>query len=186
MRLVTSFLLCSVLLCSFSVLASEQAEANPVSAPEQAETTEGVGKSYGDWTEFCDKDVDGAEMCNISQTLTRQGSQHLLLSIRVNFVPGKNKPIVFATLPLGGLLTYSPLLKVGKSEPLKLAYQFCDISGCTAVAVLTDEIVGSLKTETQAVVQYVNIARKAIGIPVSLRGFSKGLKKLSETRPKAK
>ncbi len=168
MRLLT---LAFIFLCSVS---NELMAAND----------DGVGQSFGDWTEYCEKESDVSELCNISQTLTRQGSQQLLLSIRINYVPGKQQPIVFATLPLGGLLTYSPLLKVGNAEPLKLAYQFCDISGCTAVAVINAATVSAMKTENQAVVQYVNIARKAIGIPVSLKGFTKGLEKLTQLKNK--
>jgi len=161
-------------MCSGLVLADSEPE----------NTDPGVGKSYGDWTEFCETTGNGGKICNISQTLTRQGSQQLLLSIRINYVPGKKQPIVFATLPLGGLLTSAPILKVGTVAPFEMAYQFCDISGCTAVAVIDDQTLGALKAETQAVVQFVNIARKRIGIPVSLRGFSKGLKSLTEMKKK--
>jgi len=175
MRLVLVFCFSFVL---FSPLSWAATEAS--TAPSNPEL--GVGKTYGDWTEYCEKGANDTEICNISQTLTRQGSQQLLLSIRVNYVPGKKLPLVFATIPLGGLLTYSPLFKVGQGKPLKLAYQFCDISGCTAVAVLTAEIVSSLEKESQAVVQYVSIARKAIGIPVSLKGFRRGLKTLTRKR----
>ncbi len=171
MRLVVILLFYMLIFPRFSLAATESSTSEL-----------GVDKNYGDWTEYCEDAAKDEKICNISQTLTRQGSQQLLLSIRVNFIPEKKQPLVFATLPLGGLLTYSPLLKVGKGEPLKLAYQFCDISGCTAVAVLDDETVAALKTETQAVVQYVNIARKRIGIPVSLLGFSKGLAEISKQK----
>ncbi len=62
---------------------------------------------------------------------------------------------------------------------LDMTYQFCDQSGCTAAAVITKEFLAALNKEIQAVVKYVNMERKAIGIPVSLIGFSKGIEKIS-------
>ncbi len=147
--------------------------------PAVLEARPGIGESFQDWTEFCELKDNHEESCNIYQTLTLKGEKTPILSLRVQYLPGKVEPLLFITLQLGVFLSYQPVLELDK-QPLKMQFQFCDREGCSAAMVLTEPMLKVMKNSTQIKLKFVNIDRKLVAIPVSMKGFSQGLAKIAK------
>ncbi len=144
----------------------------------------GIGESFQDWTEYCELLENKQESCHIYQTLTLKGDKTPILSLRVQHIPGKKEPVLFITLQLGVLLSYQPVMELDK-QPLKMQFQFCETDGCSAAKVLTEPMLQVMKGSEKFIIKFVNMDRKLIAIPVSLKGFSKGLAKIGK-QPKGK
>lgn len=139
----------------------------------------GIGESFQDWTEFCEVSESKQESCNIYQTLTLKGEKTPILSLRVQYITGKLEPLLFITLQLGVFLSYQPIVELD-NQPLQMQFQFCEKDGCTAAMVLTDPMLKAIQNSTTIKVKFVNLERKLIAIPVSTKGFTKGLAKIKK------
>lgn len=148
------------------------------SLPHQAHGKLGIGDVFGDWTEYCEKASAGNESCNLYQTLSIKGQSTPLISLRVQYIPGKKSPILFVTLPLGVLLNFPAKMEIS-GQALELKYQFCEQEGCSSAIVLTPPMLKLMSSEDKLLIKYVSHERKWTGIPISLKGFSNGLKKIS-------
>ncbi len=139
-------------------------------------------KTFGDWGYKCEKSQDGSEeLCYVFQNVTKKDSQELVLGARIAYRPQQEQPLLVATVPLGSLLPPGAALTMDGVEPMKLNYFLCAAQGCTTAAQpLTPEMVTAMKKGEQAVIRVVAPNQQVIGLPLSLKGFTKALNSLKK------
>ena len=91
---------------------------------------------------------------------------------------GKNRRLgVFFTLPLGLFLPAGVTLEVASRDAIKrLPYQLCNRQGCRASLALDDRWLAHFKRGFRATVTVRTLRGKDVAIPLSLKGFTKGVK----------
>ncbi|MGB5468046.1 MAG: invasion associated locus B family protein [Sedimenticolaceae bacterium] len=164
----TVFLLLAALLLSQQTAAADEAEV----------------PTYGDWGYKCDKSPDGKEeLCFVFQNVTKKDSGQLVLAARVAYREGQADPLIVVTVPLGSLLPPGAALVIEGVEPLKMVFFLCANEGCTTVATpLPPEMLKAMKLGEQAVVRIAAPNQQVVGLPLSLKGFTKAEAVLKEKK----
>lgn len=152
-----------------------------VAAPQAALAEEPL-KTFDDWGYKCDKSPDGKdELCYMFQNVTKKDGGELVLGARIAYRQGQPDPLIVVTAPLGSLLPPGAALMMEGVEPVKLTYFLCAAEGCTTVATpLPSAMVEAMKKGEQAVVRVAAPNKQVVGLPLSLKGFSKALASLKK------
>ena len=143
-----------------------------------------TGQKFRDWTARCEvrKETAGKETkeqtCFVFQNILLKKENKRLLHVAVGYLVSKDQPVAFFTLPLGVSLPGGVSLTVDDGKPLRVRYERCDASGCLAPLALTETLVKSLKGGRWARVAFFDATRREVSVPVSLLGFTSGLKSL--------
>ena len=145
--------------------------------PFTALAQEAESVTYGDWGYKCDKSPDGdQELCYVFQNVTKKEGGQLVLGARIAYREGQGDPLIVVTVPLGSLLPPGAALVMEGVEPIKMAYFLCANEGCTTVAsALTPDMVEAMKKGENAVVRVAAPNKQVVGLPLSLKGFTKAL-----------
>lgn len=138
--------------------------------------------TYGDWGYKCDTSPDGKEeLCYVFQNVTKKEGGQLVLGARIAYRDGQGDPLIVVTVPLGSLLPPGAALMMDGVEPIKLTYFLCANEGCTTVATpLMPAMVDAMKKGENAVIRVAAPNKQVIGLPLSLKGFSKALEALKK------
>lgn len=163
-----------------------------------AQAAETRRDNFGDWGYVCQapesKDGEAKENCNLFQTalLNNQqengkdsegAQQQRLLLTRIGYLGETDRPVLLVTAPLGILLTQGITVSVdGLEKPLRFAVQRCDAGGCLAYTAMSEEVVTAFKKGIKAEVTFFDPQRRAINVPLSLKGFTKGMAELNDSR----
>lgn len=153
--------------------------------------------NFGDWGYVCSKadNEEVEESCNLFQTalLNNQGNgqseadgqqqQQRLLLTRIGYLGETSRPMLLVTAPLGILLPPGISVSVdGIDEPVRFAVQRCDAGGCLGHTPMTDELIEAFRKGSKAEVTFQDPQRREIPVPLSLKGFTKGLAELNASR----
>lgn len=140
-----------------------------------AQTAE--AKTFGDWGYKCEPAPDGnGEFCYVFQNVTKKEGGQLVLGARVATRPDKPDPLLVLTVPLGTLLPPGAALVMDGAEPVKLPFFLCSGDGCTTVATaLPADMVTAMKKGETAVVRIAAPNKQVVGLPLSLKGFTKAM-----------
>jgi invasion protein IalB len=157
-------------------LAGSLLLSNPAMAQESA------SKTFGDWGYKCDKSPDGKqELCYVFQNVTKKDGGQLVLGARVAYREGQGDPLLVITVPLGTLLPPGAALTMEGVEPIKLAFFLCAKEGCTTVAApISPDMLTAMKKGEQAVVRIAAPNKQVVGLPLSLKGFTKAVNSLKK------
>lgn len=138
--------------------------------------------TYGDWGHKCDTPPDGGQaLCYVFQNVTNKEGGELVLGARIAYRDGQPDPLLVATVPLGSLLPPGAALVMDGIEPIKLNYFLCAAQGCTTAATpLPSNVVDAMKKGDQAAVRVAAPNQQVIGLPLSLKGFTKALGALNK------
>jgi invasion protein IalB len=138
--------------------------------------------TYGDWGYKCDKSPEGdKELCYVFQNVTKKEGGQLVLGARIAYREGQGDPLVVITVPLGSLLPPGAALTIEGAEPIKLTYFLCAQEGCTTVAApMPPDMITAMKKGEQAVVRVAAPNKQVVGLPLSLKGFTKALNSLKK------
>jgi invasion protein IalB len=136
--------------------------------------------TYGDWGYKCDKSPNGdSELCYVFQNVTKKDGGQLVLGARVAYRDNQADPLLVVTVPLGSLLPPGAALMMDGVDPIKLTYFLCAAEGCTTVATpLTPAMVEAMKNGERAVIRIAAPNQQVVGLPLSLKGFTKALASL--------
>jgi invasion protein IalB len=156
---------------SFSGLVFGALLTSPMLMAEEAVTT------YGDWGYKCDTaPTSGEELCYVFQNVTKKEGGELVLGARVAYREGQADPLLVVTVPLGSVLPPGAALVMDGIEPVKLTYFLCAAQGCTTTATaLSPNVVDAMKKGDQAAVRVAAPNQQVIGLPLSLKGFTKAM-----------
>lgn len=141
-------------------------------------------EAIGDWGVQCEKPADEGkhETCYLFQNVTNKENNQGLLRVRIGFKPDDSKqPMIVVTVPLGTLLPAGAALMAEGAEPVKMVFFTCAAEGCVTLATpMPADMVGAMKKGEQASVRVATVGRQVVGLPVSLKGFTKGLDALAK------
>ena len=134
--------------------------------------------TFGDWAKKCEssKDAEGVErqICYVFQTVSNKETGQMIMQVRVGFAPGKNEPVMIATLPLGALLPPGAAFVVEGAEPVKMPFLACGREGCTTIGqLLSKAVVDAMQKGETASVRVALLNKKVLPVPVSLKGFTR-------------
>lgn len=134
-------------------------------------------KTYGDWGHVCEKAPGGdGEFCYVFQNVTKKEGGQLVLGARVAYRAEQKDPLLVLTVPLGTLLPPGAALVIEGSDPLQLPFFLCAADGCTSVATpIPAALLGAMKKGDSAVVRVAAPNKQVVGLPLSLKGFTKAL-----------
>ncbi len=137
-------------------------------------------KNFGDWGHQCENAPDDSgEFCYVFQNVTKKDGGELVLGARVAYRPEQESPLLVVTVPLGTLLPPGAALVLDGAEPVKLPFFLCAAEGCTSVATpLPEDMVTAMKKAEAAVVRVAAPNKQVVGLPLSLKGFTKALASL--------
>ncbi len=137
------------------------------------------GQKFRDWTARCEVNKEKARpACFVFQNLLLKKENKRLLHVAVGYLTASAQPVAFFTLPLGVSLPGGLSITVDDGKPVRIRYERCDASGCLAPLALTDTLVTSLRGGRWARVAFFDSTRREVSVPVSLLGFTAGLKSL--------
>ncbi len=149
-------------------------------------------EEIGDWGFVCTAagDAQAKESCNLFQTALlnvqqeddKEASAQRVLLTQVRYVEGNDKPVLLVTAPLGILLPMGITVEVEGHETIRIPVQRCDAGGCLAYVAMEEPFVDAFRKAVEARVTFHDAQRRGIGIPLSLKGFTKGLEALAEAR----
>lgn len=132
---------------------------------------------YGDWSGRCAQGDQG-RVCNISQHLSLKESGEPLLRITIGRIPDQAQPVALLAVPLGVYLPDGVDIRVDEGKPKNYTYDYCDNSGCWLAYPLDQALLRAYKRGRYAKVSFANRQRDKITVPVSLKGFTKGIASL--------
>lgn len=137
------------------------------------------GKTFNDWEIGCDKKPDSEEkICHLQQLISEKESNKPILMVAAGYLPGREAPTIIITLPLGVLLPPGLTLQVDDNDAIAFPFEVCDPVGCRAGVELKDDLLKQFKSGKKAQLTFASIQRKPVGLPISLTGFTAGLKSL--------
>ncbi|MDB5561091.1 MAG: Invasion associated locus [Hyphomicrobiales bacterium] len=141
---------------------------------------QGVVKAqYGDWQMSCDTPPGASsEQCAIIQNVTAEDQPNVGLSVIVLKTADQQARLLRVLAPLGVLLPNGLGLNIDGKDMGRVAFVRCLPNGCIAEVAMDDALLNSLSNGKSAIFVVFKTPEEGIGIPVSLKGFGDGFKKL--------
>jgi invasion protein IalB len=134
-----------------------------------------VKGKYGDWDLRCDTPPGAqTEQCFITQFVTAEDRENVGLSIVVIKTADKQARILRVLAPLGVLLPRGLGLRIDEADLGTTGFVRCLPNGCVAEVLMDDNLVGQLRSGTQAMFIIFQTPEEGIGVPISLAGFGEG------------
>ncbi len=102
--------------------------------------------------------------------------------LQFSFIYDKANKKVHAKLifPLGVYLPAGFGIKIDEKEITKIPYIMCDKNGCISDVIFEDDLIDYVKNKENGIVAFLTGDKKQINLPVSFKGFSKGLEELKK------
>jgi invasion protein IalB len=159
----------------FTLLASVSAHA----AGADLSSSE-IKATHGAWQLRCGQ-LPGAkvEKCALVQSVKAEDRPNISLTvIFLKSYDGKTQ-ILRVVAPLGVLLPTGLGLKIDDADVGNAPFLKCGPVGCVAEVVANEELIGKMKSGSNAVFIIFQTPEFGIGVPISLAGFGDGLSKLN-------
>lgn len=134
-----------------------------------------VKAEYGVWKLRCDT-VPGAqqEQCGLTQFVTAEDRKNVGLSVIVLRTADKQVELLRVLAPLGVYLPTGLGLRVDGDDIGRVAFVRCLPNGCFVEVELNEDLLGKLRSGTEALFVINQVPEEGIGIPISLDGFAEG------------
>ena len=163
------FLQAGVCLLSLSALLSPHAE--------QTE------QQHGDWTLGCESAEGGADQgCILFQNLILKDDRQPVLQFAVGRAPDDEVATVIITLPLGISLPPGITVRIDEGDDANFPVERCEPDGCQAGMKLRQQTIDRLRGGNKITITFYDGERQPIYVPLSLKGFSKGMDALLAKR----
>ena len=138
-----------------------------------------IKAAFGDWNLVCDTPPGArAEQCAMVQSVIAEDQQNVGLTVIVlKTADGKNR-ILRVLAPLGVLLPSGLGLTIDNTDVGRVGFVRCLANGCIAEVIMQDDLVAKLKAGSMATFIVFKTPEQGVGIPVTLKGFTKGVSQL--------
>ena len=137
------------------------------------------GQKFNAWTARCEVNKETKQSaCFLFQNLLLKKEQRPLLHVAVGYLNGTEQPVAIFTVPLGVSLPGGLNVTIDEGKALRVRFERCDETGCLAPLSLSAAVIASLKGGRWARVAFFDPNRREVSVPVSLLGFTAGLKSL--------
>ena len=141
-----------------------------------------VSERIGDWTFQCQAVAADQYVCGIIQTIADNNTRRQILEIlavAVRPVGTEKRIAMFVTVPLGIFLGSGISGKIDDGEQFKFNLQSCTQRGCQAALAMEKDRLEALKKGQRMLIGFkARTDANTIMVPVSLKGFTAGLKVL--------
>jgi invasion protein IalB len=138
-------------------------------------------ETFGDWEINCGKPPGAREQkCALVQSVIDEERANVGLRVVFLLASGERN-VLRVVAPLGVLLPFGLGLRID-DEPIgkePLPFIRCRPMGCISEIIVKDKLLDKFKAGTTALFIIVETKEEGRAIPVSLKGFSKGLERLS-------
>ncbi|MDQ0395458.1 invasion protein IalB [Labrys monachus] len=150
---------------------ADDAAAAPAAAPRPANAP--------GWAARCSAAArQGPLECAVEESAVMNGTGQLVVGITIRVPSDTRSPVMLVHLPLGLYLPAGVKLQVDAAEPVGLALQTCDASGCFAGAPVTAGLLDQLKHGQQLKVIFQNLQHADIAVPLPLGDFAASFAKI--------
>ncbi|MEJ8573254.1 invasion associated locus B family protein [Microbaculum marinum] len=129
----------------------------------------------GSWIKLCapDQANEGKDVCLVTQEV-RTDTGEFLASLSVQeTLNADGKRVVRAAVPLGTLIQPGIRVQIDEGKQVAGKYVICLPNACYAEMEIDDSFVDGMKKGTNLVVLVINNQGKAVGIGLTLIGFTK-------------
>lgn len=172
------------LLSAGFVSSGHAAEDAPAQLKAESENRE-VLKRFDKWSTRCIENTTTKKLaaCHAFVDVRVDGDKQLLY-VGVGYIP--NDPdnfFLFATTPLGSILTPGIVVDLDEKEKMAGAYVFCLPTGCQADIRLTDAQLKGMKNGKILNVMFQLIRQGPVKVPVELNGFTAAINSLPKPTP---
>lgn len=150
--------------------------AKPLHAQVQTKAT------FGDWRVNCGKPPGAKQQrCALVQRVIDEERSNVGLRV-VFLLTSDGKYVLRVVAPLGVLLPFGLGLRIDDEAIGKQPLPFirCQPMGCISEIIVKDKLLDKFKAGTTAMFIIVETKEQGRAIPVSLKGFTKGLERLAE------
>ncbi len=126
-----------------------------------------------------EKDIKvSRENCEIVQKLIVAETGERFVEFAVGLPADQDAARGVVILPLGMLLPGGAQLKIDDQDPFAFDVRFCTNAGCFAYLSLERGVIDMMKKGEQAEILFKDAQGKTVRVDLTLRGFTKALKKL--------
>lgn len=135
---------------------------------------------FQDWTVRCGvPEGTSTRRCEMTQVIfADEAKQKALVQVAVLYPPDNASPGMLIILPLGISLTKGVFIGVDEDKPAPVPVERCEPMGCRVELILADDTLSRLKSGGKLIVTLHDSNRRPGQVPISLFGFTAGLKAL--------
>jgi len=138
-----------------------------------------VKSNHGAWSMVCDIPPGASsEQCALMQNVVAEDRSEVGLSVVVLKTADQKAKILRILAPLGVLLPNGLGLNVDGKDIGRAYFVRCFQDGCYAEVILEEKLLKTLQSGQTATFIVFQTPEEGIGIPVDLKGFTEGFKKL--------
>lgn len=167
----------------FGLAAAMFLAAAPAHAQDaKTAATPKVGERIGDWIFQCQALSATENICGLVQTIVDNKTKRQVVGIAIRYAgKGADRRLgMFVTVPLGIFLGSGVGGKIDDGDQFKFNLQSCNQRGCQAAIEVKKDMVSELKKGKRLIVGFKARAdSNTIAVPVSLKGFTAGLKSIA-------
>ncbi len=136
-------------------------------------------KPYQNWGLQCPDEGP----CVLSQRVFLQDAKTPLVTVAFVQLGEKKQLHLLLRVPLGVALSAGVQLQVDQGEAMRWPFSHCDREGCLAVQPMPEPLKAAFRAGREGHVTFGSLDGKGVSVPVSLLGFSAGLKALEKGKP---
>lgn len=152
-------------------------------APAQDGGPDSLRESFRDWAVNCETTPadaaagSGQRVCEMVQQIDHQesGQRVLAFSLRIN---DAGDPVAVLIAPFGLRLSEGLRLQVGEEQVAHFGFDTCLPEGCLVIAPMQEDLIATMQAGADGAVVMVSRQGEAVGVPISLMGFTAGLARL--------
>lgn len=141
-------------------------------ASAQSSDPQATSATYGDWVLVCQRTVESARLCEISQTVQVQGQSGPIAQIAIS--KGAAVSNVTVVLPANITVATGPRLMIDEKDPtpVTLPWVRCLPGGCFATTALKPEVLAKWRLlEERGRLEFKDGVGRPIALPFSFRGI---------------
>ncbi len=138
------------------------------------------GKKFDDWIVSCtaaNSETKTPETCLINQQLdvTQDDKKQPVALFQIGYFGSKKELKIIETLPLGVRLEAGTSIINSKNLIAPGKYVTCLSTGCQSVALITENDLKLMLSNSENSVAFMNIEGKQLSLPLSIKGLKEAL-----------
>lgn len=135
----------------------------------------GDAGDLGSWIKVCqpDQQNEGEEVCLVTQEVRTENGE-FLASVSIRERVGEEGRMLMLAVPPGTLLQPGFRAQVDENEQQPGEYVICLPNACYGEMEIEDAFINEMKAGNNLVISVINNQGKAVGIGLTLVGFTKG------------
>ena len=139
-----------------------------------AQAQENQTPQLGNWIKICQEDPNTKkEACIVTQEVRTDKGEFLASASIRDAHPDEGGKVVTIAVPVGLLLQPGIRLQVDEGEQKPGKYLLCLPNACYAEVAVKDDYIAELKRGNNLIVSVINNQGKAVGVGITLIGFTK-------------